>query len=150
MAAVPFRRRILDLKIMRLKGRTVLYSIADEATLQWEKYPRLHNLTDDEIASLIVREFDAHEDRRMEITLDGLQKNWLIVWMGAPVFNKYIHTFVTEKPSDGFLFNRKYLKEFNRKSGNACKRGSWPPLCNKNNEFHFTTLYNKGTLYEIH
>ena len=30
---------------------------------------------------------------------------------GAPVFNKYIHSFVTEKPSDTFFFNRKNLTE---------------------------------------
>ena len=29
--------------------------------------------------------------------------------------NEYIHSFVTEKPSDAFFFNRKHLKEFNRK-----------------------------------
>ena len=37
------------------------------------------------------------------------------------MFNEYIHAFITEKPTDTFLFNRDYLKEFNRKSGNPRK-----------------------------
>ena len=36
-------------------------SIVDGATLQWEKYPRFHNFTYFEIASLTVKEFDTHE-----------------------------------------------------------------------------------------
>ena len=27
---------------------------------------------------------------------------------GAPVFSEYIHSFVTEKPSDAFFLNREY------------------------------------------
>ena len=41
--------------------------IVGGATLQWEKYPGFHNLTDDEIASLTVKEFDAREGSRMEV-----------------------------------------------------------------------------------
>ena len=37
-------------------------SIVDGPTLQWEKYPRFYNCTDDEIVSLTVKESDAHED----------------------------------------------------------------------------------------
>ena len=37
------------------------------------------------------------------------------------MFNEYIHAFVTEKPSDAFVFDREYLKELNREIGNARK-----------------------------
>ena len=62
----------------------------------------LNHLSDDEIASLTVK-YLTHMTHM------------------APVFNEYIHAFVTEKPSDAFFFNREYLKEFNTKYGNARK-----------------------------
>ena len=96
-------------------------STVDGAALQWEEYPGFHNLTDDKIASLSIKEFDAHEDRRMEMNAWWVAKELAYGIGGAPVFNEYIYAFVTEKQSDAFFLNREYLKEFNRKSGNARK-----------------------------
>jgi hypothetical protein len=36
---------------------------------------------------------------------------------GAPVFNEDIHSFVTDKPEDAFFFNREYINQFNKTSG---------------------------------
>ena len=94
-------------------------NIVDGATLQWERYPRFHNLTDEEIANLTIKEFDAHEEERMEMNAWWVAKELANRIDGAPVYNEYIHS---EKPSDAFFFNEKYLREFNRKSGNARKK----------------------------
>ena len=94
-------------------------SIVDVANLQWEKYPRFHNLTNDEIATLTVKEFDAHEFRRMEMNAWCVSKELANRIDGDPVFNEYTHAFVTEKPSDAFFSNRENLREVNRKSVNV-------------------------------
>ena len=66
--------------------------IIDGATLQWERYPRFHNLTDDEIANLTIKEFDAHEEERMEMNAWWVAKELPNRIDGAPVFNEYIHS----------------------------------------------------------
>jgi len=35
-------------------------SVIDDATLQWEKYPKFHNLTDEQIASMTMNESMRH------------------------------------------------------------------------------------------
>ena len=42
-------------------------SIVDGATLQWNKYPKFYNLSDDQIAKLTLQEYDSEEEKRMEI-----------------------------------------------------------------------------------
>ena len=96
-------------------------NIVDGATLQWEKYPRFHSFTDDEITSLTVKEFYAHKFRRMEMNAWYVEKELANSIDRAPVCNVHIHAFVIEKPSDAFFFNRKNLKEFKRKSVNDQK-----------------------------
>ena len=121
-------------------------SIVDGATLQWERYPRFHNLSDDEIANLTIKEFDAHEEERMEMNAWWVAEELANRIDGAPVFNEYIHSFVTEKPSDAFFFNRKYLKEFNRKSGNP--RKEVPGYFYAMNITNFIELHHRvGELY---
>jgi hypothetical protein len=41
-------------------------SIVDGATIQWEKYPKFHGLTNDMIATLTLVEYEEHEASRME------------------------------------------------------------------------------------
>ena len=62
-------------------------SIVDGATLQWERYPRFHNLAVDEIANLTIKEFDAHEEERMKMNAWWVAKELANRIDGAPVFN---------------------------------------------------------------
>ena len=55
--------------------------------MQWERYPRFHNLTDDEIANLTIKEFDTHEEERMEMNAWWVAKELANRIDGAPLFN---------------------------------------------------------------
>ena len=69
------------LEIIRLKRRTVLLgdSTVDGAALQWENIPDSTILLQMKTASLSVKEFDAHENKRMEMNAWWIAKDWLIV-----------------------------------------------------------------------
>ena len=41
-------------------------SIVDGATLQWNKYPKFYNLSDDQIAKLTLQGYDSEEEKRMD------------------------------------------------------------------------------------
>ena len=62
-------------------------SVVDGATLQWEKYPKFHNLTDEQIATMTLNEYEAHETQRMEDNAWFVTKAVQERIDGAPVFN---------------------------------------------------------------
>ena len=66
-------------------------SIVDGATLQWNKFQKFHNLTDDEIANLTIQDYDSHEETRMEMNAWWVAKELSYRIDGAPVFSEYIH-----------------------------------------------------------
>ncbi|KXJ16378.1 hypothetical protein AC249_AIPGENE6513 [Exaiptasia diaphana] len=94
-------------------------SIVDGTTLQWEKYPKCHNLTDEQISQLTVEEYDAHEQDRMEMNAWWVAKELSFRIDGEPVFNEYIHSFVTNKTNDAIFFNRECINQFNKTFGDA-------------------------------
>ena len=96
-------------------------SIFDGATLQWNKYPKFYNLSDDQIAKLTLQEYDSEEEKRMEMNAWWVAKELACRIDGAPVFSEYIHSFVTEKPGDTLFFNRDYLEQFQKATGGAQK-----------------------------
>ena len=70
-------------------------SIVDGATLQWNKFQKFHNLTDDEIANLTIQDYDSHEETRMEINAWWVAKELSYRIDGAPVFS--IHTLLCDR-----------------------------------------------------
>ena len=75
-------------------------SIVDDATLQWNKYPKFYNLRDDKIAKLTLQEYDSEEEKRMEMNVWWVTKELACRIDCAPVFSEYINSFVTEKLND--------------------------------------------------
>ena len=61
-------------------------SIVDGATLQWNKYPKFYNLSDDQIAKLTLQEYDSEEEKRMEMNAWWVLKELACRIDGAPVF----------------------------------------------------------------
>ena len=115
-------------------------SIFDGATLQWNKYPKFYNLSDDQIAKLTLQEYDSEEEKRMEMNAWWVAKELACRIDGAPVFSEYIHSFVTEKPGDTFFFNREYLKQFQKTTGSTQKETLGYFYHYENIEIHQRTL----------
>ena len=92
-------------------------SIVDGATLQWNRFPKFYNMSDEEISQLTVQDYDTHEQERMEKNAWWVSKELAYRIDAAPVFNEYIHSFVTVKPEEAFFFNREYITQFNKSTG---------------------------------
>ena len=65
---------------------------------------------------------------------------------GAPVFNEYIHSFVTVKPEEAFFFNREYITQFNKSSGETQAEIPGYHYCVKIMKF-INDHYHVGELY---
>lgn len=95
--------------------------IVDGATLQWNKFQKFHNLTDDEISNLTIQDYDSHEETRMEMNAWWVAKELSYRIDGAPVFSEYIHCSVTEKPTDAFSSTTSIQSSFSKQQ-TALKR----------------------------
>ena len=121
-------------------------SIVDGATLQWNKHPRFYNMSDEEISQLTVQDYDTHEQERMEKNAWWVSKELSLRIDGAPVFNEYIHSFVTVKPEEAFFFNREYITQYNKSSGESQTETPGYYYCAKIVKF-IKDHYRVGELY---
>ena len=65
-------------------------SIVDGSTIQWQQYKKFDSLSDEEISTLTLKEFEEHERQRMEKNAwhSAIEISKRID--GAPVFNEFI------------------------------------------------------------
>lgn len=90
----------------------------DGSALQWGKYPRFSNLSDNEIAQLsILHEYDTHEQERMEINTWWVAKEQRVSMVHLYLISEYINSFVTDNPKDAFFFNHENINQFNKTFG---------------------------------
>ena len=121
-------------------------AVVDGATINWEYHKRFEGLTDEEILSLSLQEYDALEEERM-------QKNaWRVAHEvsaridDAPVLSEYIKSLVSNKPDEGLFFNQDVLKEYNSKSIEQKKEVPGASYIKKIIDFR-DKHYQQGELY---
>jgi hypothetical protein len=99
-------------------------SIVDGATLPWEKYPKFHNLSDDDISHLTLNDFEELEAQRMEKNAWYVTNELKDRIDGAPVFNEYISAYTTEKSDCAFFLSKELLKDYQSSRGEKQKQVS--------------------------
>ncbi|CAH3172655.1 unnamed protein product, partial [Porites lobata] len=87
-------------------------ALVDGATLEWEKYRRFEDLSEEEIKQLSLQSYEEYEKKRME------KNAWYVCSQvaeridDAPVLKDYIKNKVSESPDDLFFFNSVYLDNY--------------------------------------
>ncbi|CAH3040108.1 unnamed protein product, partial [Pocillopora meandrina] len=80
-------------------------ALVDGATLEWEKYRRFEDLSEEEIKQLSLQSYEEYEKKRME------KNAWYVCSQvaeridDAPVLKDYIKSKVSESPDELFFFN---------------------------------------------
>ncbi|KAL9965166.1 hypothetical protein ACROYT_G028929 [Oculina patagonica] len=90
-------------------------AVVDGSTIDWEYYKRFDGLSEDEISSLSLQEYEEMEEERMRKNAWRVAIEVAARVDDAPVHSEYIKCFVSEKPDDGLFFNQELLKEFSSK-----------------------------------
>ncbi|CAH3033710.1 unnamed protein product, partial [Porites lobata] len=87
-------------------------ALVDGATLEWEKYRRFEDLSEEEIKQLSLQSYEDYEKKRME------KNAWYVCSQvaeridDAPVLKDYIKSKVSESPDELFFFNSVYLDNY--------------------------------------
>ena len=87
-------------------------ALVDGATLEWEKYRRFEDLSEEEIKQLSLQSYEEYEKKRME------ENAWYVCSQvaeridDAPVLKDYIKSKVSESPDELFFFNSVYLDNY--------------------------------------
>ena len=93
-------------------------SVVDGAMINWEHHKRFEGLTEHEIASVSLTEYEKIEER-MEKNAWRVAEEVASRIDDAPVHSEYIKCFVANKCDDGLFFNKEYLKEYFSRSGDG-------------------------------
>ena len=121
-------------------------SVVDGATINWEHHKRFEGLSEDEIASLSLEEYEKAEEERIERNAWKVANEIAARIDDAPVHSEYIKCFVAHKGEDGLFFNQDYLKEYMSKSGERKKDVPGAAYMKKIVSFR-DTHYERGELY---
>ena len=108
--AYPSRENSADNEAERTNS-AIGDSIVDGSTIQWEQYKKFDGLSDEEISTLTLKEYEEHERQRMEKNAWHCAGEISKRIDGAPVFNEFIQCFVTEKKNT-FFFNKTYPTQY--------------------------------------
>ena len=87
-------------------------ALVDGATLEWEKYRRFEDLSEEEIKQMSLQSYEEYEKKRME------KNAWYVCSQvaeridDAPVLKEYIKSKVSEPPDELFFFNSVYLDSY--------------------------------------
>ena len=87
-------------------------ALVDGATLEWEKYRRFEDLSEEEIKQLSLQSYEEYKKKRME------KNAWYVCSQVAeriddtPVLKDYIKSKVSESPDELFFFNSVYLDNY--------------------------------------
>ena len=87
-------------------------ALVDGATLEWEKYRRFEDLSEEEIKQMSLQWYEEYEKKRME------KNAWYVCSQVAEriddalVLKEYIKSKVSEPPDELFFFNSVYLDNY--------------------------------------
>ena len=91
----------------------------DGATLEWEKYRRFKDLSEDEIKAMSLHSYEQYEKERMEKNAWHVCKQVAERIDDAPVLKDYISSRVSESLEELFFFNASELNTYRNASENS-------------------------------
>ena len=104
-------------------------------------------MTEDEVKSMLVKDFQKYEKKRMENNAWDVAKEVKERILDAHVLKEYITAFLTMKPEDQFFFDEDNILEFNKaKSDTSREQIPGSGYMNKISTF-IESHYNVGELY---
>ena len=122
-------------------------SIVDGETLEREKTKCFEGMTEDEVKSMSVKDFQEYEKKRMENNAWDVAKEVKERIHDAPVLKEYITAYLTMKPEDQFFFNEANILAFNKaKSDTSREQIPGSGYMNKISTF-IESHYSVGELY---
>ena len=96
-------------------------ALVDGATINWEHTKRFEGMSEDEILSMSLKEYECYEEMRMQSNAWYVSKIIQERIQDAPVLNEYISSFVSDKPNEMFFPNQDLLHESSQKSSESAK-----------------------------
>ena len=95
-------------------------AVIDGRSIKWEYFPRFHDKSDEEIEKMTLKDYEKHEDERIERNAWRVVNEIALRIDDALVLSDYIYkVFVTEKDMDAFFFNRSRLLYFIKAPNNS-------------------------------
>ncbi|CAH3135445.1 unnamed protein product, partial [Porites lobata] len=94
-------------------------ALVDGATLEWKKYRRFEDLSEDEIKAMSLHSYEQYEKERMEKNAWHVCKQVAERIDDAPVLKDYITSRVSESPEELFFFNASELNTYRNASENS-------------------------------
>ena len=96
-------------------------ALVEGATINWEHTKRFEGMSEDEIQSMSLKEYECYEEMRMQSNAWYVSKIIQERIQDAPVLNEYISSFVSDKPNEMFFPNQDLLHESSQKSSESAK-----------------------------
>ena len=98
-------------------------SIIDGETLEWEKTKCFQGMTEEEVQSMSVKDFQEYEKKRMENNAWEVANEVKARIHDVPVLSEYITAYLTMKKEDQFFFNEANILAFSKsKSSSATEQ----------------------------
>jgi len=94
-------------------------ALVDGATLEWEKYRRFEDLSEDEIKAMSLHSYEKYEKERMEKNAWHVCKQVAERIDDAPVLKNYISSRLSESSEELFFFNASELNAYRNASENS-------------------------------
>lgn len=119
-------------------------AVIDGATIHWEKEKCFQGMTEEQIKSMTVKDFQKYEKSRMERNAWEVATEVAKRIDDAPVLSEYITAYVSKKPENHFFFNEDNIsKFFKTKSSESIPGNTYMLKIAKFIEIH----YQFGELY---
>ncbi|CAB3990802.1 Transient receptor potential cation channel subfamily A member 1 [Paramuricea clavata] len=87
-------------------------AIADGGTIEWEYYEQFHDLTDEQVQNLSLKEYTEHEEARMKKNAWKVAVNVKIRLDDAPVLKEFVKAHLTKPEDKQYFFNKDNLKQY--------------------------------------
>ena len=97
-------------------------SVVDGSTIEWEGFKKFEGMSQEEIDSLGVKEYEEIENERMKKNAWHVSKLLVERIDGAPVLGERIKSYLSEPNKDMFYFNERYLRKYNALSSSQARK----------------------------
>ena len=121
-------------------------SIVDGGTIHWEKHKRFADMTEVEIETMSLEDYENHEKNRMKKNAWEITRELTRRIDGAPVLSSYIKAYESQPKEELFFFNGDNLKEYQSSGTHTQKNVPGGSYIKKILDF-ITCHYSIGELY---
>ena len=123
-------------------------ALVDGATLEWEKYRRFEDLSEEEIKQLSLQSYEEYEKKRMAKNARYVCSQVAERIDDAPVLKDYIKSKVSDSPDELFFFNSVYLDNYRGASERNKEQAPGAALTSeRSNRLWKTTIFVENFLW---